>query len=123
VVGLPGLATAKTLLRYAVECGVGASLQTFAKRYSEITKLLRVPAPDESLVALARYREQTPHSRIARVHFYTFGSLERTVRWANQLLAGNVELTGEGALVLAGEPPSNPVIEPKEGVGRGLQES
>jgi methylenetetrahydrofolate reductase (NADPH) len=31
-VGLPGLASAKTLLKYALDCGVGASLQAFSKR-------------------------------------------------------------------------------------------
>jgi methylenetetrahydrofolate reductase (NADPH) len=100
VVGLPGLATAKTLLKYAFECGVGASLQAFAKRYSSLTKLLTESSPDESLVALARYREQTPHDHVAGVHFYTFGSFARTTRWANDVLAGNFELTEEGALVL-----------------------
>ena len=104
VVGLPGLATARTLLKYAFECGVGASLQAFSKRYSEITKLLNISVPDASIVALARYRARTPQSRIERVHFYTFGSFERTARWANHVLAGNFELTGDGALVLAGEP-------------------
>lgn len=97
VVGLPGVATAKTLLKYAVECGVGASLQAFAKRYSEITKLLTVSTPDESLLALARYRTETPATRLAGIHFYTFGGFERTVRWVNGVLDGNLEVT-EGAV-------------------------
>lgn len=100
VVGLPGLATVKTLLKYAFACGVGASLQAFAKRYGAITQLLKVSAPDENLVSLARYQTETPQTRLAGVHFYTFGSLERTARWANRVLAGNLELTEEeGALV------------------------
>jgi methylenetetrahydrofolate reductase (NADH) len=111
VVGLPGLATATTLLKFAVECGVGASLHAFAKRYSSITGLLTDSALDESLVALARHRAQTPHSRLARVHFYTFGSVEKTARWANHVVAGNFDLTAEG------------FIKPKEGAGSGLQES
>jgi len=99
VAGLPGLATARTLVKYAVECGVGASLQAFARRYSEIAKLLTVSTPDESVLALARHRAQTPHTRLAGVHFYTFGSFERTVRWANGVLDGNFELSEEEALV------------------------
>jgi methylenetetrahydrofolate reductase (NADPH) len=99
VAGLPGLATAKTLLKYAFECGVGASLQAFATRYGGIAKLLKVSAPDETLVALARYREQTPHSHLAGVHFYTFGSFERTVRWANNVLAGRFALMDQEAVV------------------------
>ena len=99
VVGLPGLATAKALLKYAFECGVGASLQAFAKQYGRITKLLKIAAPDESLVALARHRARTPNSRLAGVHFYTFGSFERTARWANAVVAGKVALMEEGELV------------------------
>jgi methylenetetrahydrofolate reductase (NADPH) len=100
VVGLPGLATAKTLFKYAFECGVGASLQAFATRYRDITKLMKLSVPDEILVALARHRERTPHSHLVGVHFYTFASFEKTARWANQIRAGNFELTNEGALVL-----------------------
>jgi methylenetetrahydrofolate reductase (NADPH) len=100
VVGLPGLATVQTLLRYAFECGVGASLHAFATRYRGIAQLLTVSAPDASLVALARYRDRTPDSHLAGIHFYTFGSFARTVRWANQVLAGNFEWTHEPAVVV-----------------------
>jgi len=99
IVGLPGLATARTLLKYAVDCGVGASVQAFAKRYGSLTKLLLESTPGESLAALARHREQTPDSRLAGVHFYTFGSFARTVRWANDVLAGKLEVVEEGAVV------------------------
>ena len=56
VVGLPGLATAKTLLKYAMDCGVGASLAAFSKQYASLKKLLLVSAPDESVVALAVHK-------------------------------------------------------------------
>lgn len=98
VVGLPGLATAKTLLKYALECGIGASLQAFARRYSDLTKLMTMSAPDESVVALARYRRHTPETHLAGVHLYTFGGFERTVRWANDVAAGRLELSEESAL-------------------------
>ena len=54
VVGLPGLATTKTLLKYAMDCGVGASLQAFSKRAASLTKLLTVSAPDDIVVGLAK---------------------------------------------------------------------
>ena len=34
--GLPGLANARTLLKYAMECGVGESLQAFSKRLCQL---------------------------------------------------------------------------------------
>src|SRR6185295_19560172 len=69
VVGLPGLATAKTLLKYAMDCGVGASLSAFSKQYASLTKLLMVSAPDEAIVSLATRKEKTPSSPLAGVHF------------------------------------------------------
>jgi methylenetetrahydrofolate reductase (NADPH) len=97
-VGLPGLANAKTLLKYAMECGVGASLQAFSKRYASLTKLLTVSTPDESIVALARHRERTPQTRISGVHFFTFGGFEKTAAWANKIAAGEFEFTEAGGL-------------------------
>jgi methylenetetrahydrofolate reductase (NADPH) len=101
-IGLPGLANAKTLLKYAMECGVGASLQAFSKRYATLTKLLTVSAPDESIVALARHRESNPQTRISGVHFFTFGGFEKTAAWANKIAAGEFEITDSGGLNVRG---------------------
>jgi methylenetetrahydrofolate reductase (NADPH) len=99
-VGLPGLATARTLLRYAMDCGVGASLEAFSKRYASLTKLLTISAPDETIVALAGYKERTSQTRLTGVHFFTFGGFEKTAKWANQIVEGNFEVTEHGGLVL-----------------------
>ena len=61
-IGLPGLAKASTLLKYALDCGVGPSLQAFSKHATQLSKLLTVSAPDEQLVALA----STPRIRRRR---------------------------------------------------------
>ena len=55
-IGLPGLAKVSTLLKYALDCGVGPSLAAFSKHATQLSKLLTVSAPDEQLVALAKYR-------------------------------------------------------------------
>src|SRR5262249_44180308 len=78
VVGLPGLASARTLLKFAVDCGVGASLQAFTKRAGRLTRLLTVSTPDHIIVGLARYRTRQPQTRIAGVHFFPFGGFKRT---------------------------------------------
>jgi methylenetetrahydrofolate reductase (NADPH) len=97
-VGLPGLATTKTLLKYALDCGVGASLQAFSKRYASLTKLLTVSAPDDAIVAFARHKEQTPGSPLTSVHFFPFGGFKKTADWANTVVAGQFELNDEGGL-------------------------
>jgi len=97
-VGLPGLATAKTLLKYAMDCGVGASLTAFSKRYASLTKLLTVSAPDDSIVALAGERERNPKCHFSGVHFFPFGGFKKTADWANKIVAGNFEVTDDGGL-------------------------
>jgi len=99
-VGFPGLATAKTLLKYAMDCGVGASLQAFSKRYASLTKLLTVSAPDDIAVSLATHKEKNPQSHISGVHFFPFGGLKRTADWANKVVAGDFDLNGDGGLTV-----------------------
>jgi methylenetetrahydrofolate reductase (NADPH) len=98
-VGLPGPATAKTLLKYAMECGIGASLQAFTRRYASLGRLLAVSAPDETIAGLAAYKAKAPQTRVMGLHFFTFGGFEKTAEWANQIVAGNFELTASGLKV------------------------
>jgi methylenetetrahydrofolate reductase (NADPH) len=97
-IGLPGLAKATTLLKYAVDCGVGPSLQAFSRHAGQLTKLLTVSAPDEQLVALARYKAANPQTKISGLHFFPFGGLKRTADWLKKLAAGEFEFTPEGGL-------------------------
>jgi methylenetetrahydrofolate reductase (NADPH) len=98
VVGLPGLATAKTLLKYAMDCGVGASLAAFSKQYASLTKLLMVSAPDEAIVSLATHKEASPASPLAGVHFFPFGGFKKTADWANKVAGGQFGVTSSGGL-------------------------
>src|SRR5215471_13389785 len=95
-IGLPGLAKATTLLKYAVDCGVGPSLAAFSKHAGQLTKLLTVSAPDEQLVALAKYKTENPQTKITGLHFFPFGGLKRTSDWLKKLADGNFEFTPEG---------------------------
>ncbi len=97
-VGLPGLAKASTLLKYALDCGVGPSLQAFSKHATQLSKLLTVSAPDAQLVALAAYRAQNPQSAIKGLHFFPFGGLKRTTDWLAKLAAGEFDFTADGGL-------------------------
>jgi methylenetetrahydrofolate reductase (NADPH) len=97
-VGLPGLGSARTLLKYAMECGIGASLQAFSKRYASLTRLLTVSAPDTTIVDLSRHKERIPQSRLSGVHFFTFGGFKKTAEWANKIAAGDFEITENGGL-------------------------
>lgn len=84
-VGLAGPAKATTLLKYAASCGIGASLRAL-KRNVSMTRLLRESGPEAVIAALAQ--DDAAASRVARLHFFTFGGFERTARWAQAVAEG-----------------------------------
>lgn len=96
MVGLPGLASPASLLKFALDCGVGASLEAFSKRAASFTKLLTVSAPDDTLIALAQYKAKNPQSHITGVHFFPFGGFKRTAAWINKVVDGQFELNADG---------------------------
>jgi len=95
-VGLPGLATLKTLLKYAIDCGAGPSLAAVSKHATNLTKLVTVSAPDEVVVGLASYKQDHPETRLQGVHFFPFGGLKRTAEWLAKIARGEFELTNKG---------------------------
>ena len=96
MVGLPGLASPASLLKFAMDCGVGASLQAFSKRAASLTKLLTVAAPDELVVGLAQYKAQNPQTHMTGIHFFPFGGFKRTAAWVQKVVDGQFEFNSEG---------------------------
>src|SRR5207344_1415415 len=96
VAGLPGLATIKTLLKYALDCGVGPSLGAISKHAANLTKLLTVQTPDDLLVGLALHKARNPQSLLSGIHFFPFGGLKRTADWAYKIGQGQFEFTADG---------------------------
>jgi methylenetetrahydrofolate reductase (NADPH) len=92
IAGVPGLATIKTLLKFALDCGVGPSLHAVSRHAANLTKLLAVQTPDELLVGLARHKEQHPDTRLSGLHFFPFGGLKRTAEWLRKITEGQFEL-------------------------------
>jgi methylenetetrahydrofolate reductase (NADH) len=102
-VGLPGLATLKTLIKFAMDCGVGESLKTVTRHAANMTKLLAVTTPDDQLIDLAGRGLSKPDTLLRGVHFFPFGGMKRTAEWANKIVAGEFEFTKDGkGIVVAG---------------------
>ncbi|MCC7412635.1 MAG: methylenetetrahydrofolate reductase [Gammaproteobacteria bacterium] len=95
-VGLAGPAPLAKLIRYAMRCGIGASLRTLNMKCSALTNLVTVSAPDQMLLALARERCVDPASRIVQPHFFTFGGVEATALWIGSIRDGRVTLDPDG---------------------------
>jgi methylenetetrahydrofolate reductase (NADH) len=81
-IGLAGPASRKTLLRYAMICGVGASLRALKERQSLARNLLASETPERLLADLAAAVRSEPSLDIWGVHFFTFASLADTIEWA-----------------------------------------
>ena len=75
-IGVAGPAKLQTLLRYSIECGVGASIGIIQKRAKDITKLLLPYKPTEILQELAEYKISNPEFNIEKVHFFPLGGVK-----------------------------------------------
>jgi len=80
-VGLAGPTPLPRLIRYAMQCGIGASLRTIANRTSAMAHLATVPDPEDMVAALAHYCAENPDTCIVQPHLFSFGGTEATVRW------------------------------------------
>lgn len=91
-VGVPGLATIKTLLAHSKACGIGASMTFLSKQAMNVAKLLTVSAPDRLVADLAAYKAVDPQCGIAGVHMYPLGGLKKTADWSYAVADGRFEL-------------------------------
>jgi len=96
-IGVPGLATLKTLINHARACGVGPSMRVLTRQARNIAKLLTVSAPDRLVLELAHYRATDPSCGIVKPHFYPLGGLRRSAAWANAVAAGAFTIKGDGS--------------------------
>jgi len=101
-VGLVGPTSLATLLRYAQRCGVRASAQGLARQAGLVRQLFALSAPDALVRKLSGARAEGHLGEIAP-HFFSFGGLARTARWAQAVAESRIAIeAGEGFKV---EPP------------------
>lgn len=96
--GLAGPAPLRKLIRYAMMCGIGASLRALTMRAGGLSTLHKmVTATDELVVALARLCPDTDRTPFTRLHLFSFGGCVATAQWMRALAEGNFKLRGDGA--------------------------
>ena len=91
-IGIPGPATIKTLLKFAISSGIGPSLQMLKKQSKNISKLFSMQSPDRYIYGLARGMEDDKACLIKHLHFYPFGGFLKTVEWVSAIEKGMVKL-------------------------------
>ncbi|GLZ48103.1 5,10-methylenetetrahydrofolate reductase [Actinomycetospora sp. NBRC 106375] len=96
-VGLPGLTSPARLLKFGLSCGVGPSLAVLRKQTGSVLKLAttRTYRPAETLLGLARAVAADPENLISGVHFFPFGAVVPTARWARAIAEGGPVTDGE----------------------------
>ncbi len=83
-IGIAGPAKLQTLIRFAIACGVGASLKVLQKRAMDVTRLLLPYQPTEIITELAEHKAANPDCNIASVHFFPLGGINTNAAWATK---------------------------------------
>ena len=83
-IGVAGPARLQTLIKFAISCGVGASLRVLQKRAMDVTKLLLPYEPTEFVTALAEHKAKTPDFGIEQVHFFPLGGIKTNATWVTE---------------------------------------
>ena len=81
-IGIAGPAKLQTLIRFAIACGIGASLKVLQKRAMDVTKLIVPYEPTQVIADLAAHKAANPALNIAQVHFFPLGGIKTNATWA-----------------------------------------
>lgn len=87
-VGLPGLTSPARLVRFGLSCGVGPSLKVLRAQTGGLLRLATTPTyrPEATLRGVAAAVAADPRSLFRGVHFFPFGALVATARWATEVI-------------------------------------
>jgi methylenetetrahydrofolate reductase (NADPH) len=95
-IGIAGPAKLQTLIKFAIACGVGPSLQVLQKRALDVTKLLLPYEPNEVVDQLATYKARYPGFGIEQVHIFPLGGIAAAASWANAWTGQQPALAANG---------------------------
>lgn len=90
-VGVYGLTTPRTLVRFGLACGVGQSLRFMQKQRWKLHRWFMPCNPQGLVDGIAREISETPETNFRGLHFYPFGAIARTLAWRKAM-------SGEGKL-------------------------
>jgi methylenetetrahydrofolate reductase (NADPH) len=81
--GIPGVTSPATLLKYAVACGIGPSVNVLRKKSGGLLKLATTRAwrPDAVATTIASSTLEDPDSLIRGLHLFPFGGVVQSAQW------------------------------------------
>lgn len=80
-VGVTGPASRARLMKFAIMCGVGPSLRALKSREHLASNMLSGATPQDMLEEIAVAQAREPELGISGVHFFTFGSMSKTIEF------------------------------------------
>ena len=96
-VGLAGPTPAHKLLKFALKCGVGASLQAALRNPGAIGNMVAMSTTPETMITeLVRLGAGSELTQIVKPHFFTFGGALACARWFRAVADGAFELAHDG---------------------------
>jgi len=83
IAGLPGVTSPPRLLKFALACGIGPSIEVLRKQAGGLVRLAttRTWRPDAIVREIADATAADPGSLIAGLHLFPFGGLAETSAW------------------------------------------
>lgn len=93
-VGLAGPASVATLAKYAIRCGIGASLRALTHGHAAIARILTEAAPDALIEALVAGEDSA--APLDGLHIFSFGGGRRTAVWRRTIVPPPTCGRGEG---------------------------
>ena len=82
--GVAGPATLKTLMKYSVMCGVGASMSFLKRSALKLTALATTQSPEEVVGPIEAHWRRRPNDPIAQLHVFAFGGLAKSSAWLHE---------------------------------------
>ncbi len=82
-VGIAGPASVATLAKFAIRCGIGASLRALARGHTAFARIMVEAGPDALIGELVA--GEGTDAPIAGLHVFTFGGVRRTAEWTRAL--------------------------------------
>lgn len=96
IAGIPGVTSPPRLLKFALACGIGPSIEVLRKQSGGLLKLATTRSwkPDEVVSTISQSIEDDPASLIQGFHVFPFGGLEASAEWLAEQRAARTSLSG-----------------------------
>jgi methylenetetrahydrofolate reductase (NADPH) len=84
----------RTLINYGMRCGVGASLRALRSHGVSLTRLAAQSGPENVVSHLAGTEQSGALALPLKLHFFSFGGVEKTARWIDAVASGRFRMRG-----------------------------